>query len=244
MSTTSAPVPPSRAVPHFQQRPTLSSTVGSLSTMSVASSSLSYRATSSSSLYQNCLSIRERLSRVSGFAEQFFGESSSATDPVGQVTYIFRLGSSLCYLFNLLGTSKQLEVNLECSRDNIKACKVSAAHFIMACRSEGVWKEGDDNEGFTVTMLYEQDTNGTVKVSLAFLLSLVLFMQAVPRLPLCLDILLHIYFVIYFLTLYWHLANLCFLFSSVSAGHKRSFQTIVRARVSRRSVASRRLARR
>jgi cell division control protein 24 len=162
-----APVPPSRAVPHLQQRPALSPAPSSAS-VPVATNSIANRAGSaSSSLYQNCLSIRERLSRVSGFAERFFAESPSATDPVSQVTSIFRLGSSLCYLFNLLGTSKQLEVNPECSRDNLKACKISAAHFIMGCRAEGIWKEGDDNEGFTITMLYEQDTNGTVKVSAA-----------------------------------------------------------------------------
>ncbi|GAA97155.1 uncharacterized protein L969DRAFT_91996 [Mixia osmundae IAM 14324] len=143
-------------------------------------------ASAASSLYQNCLAVRESLCRVPGFAAAFLNPDAPfavgdpgpispngasdplsviPNDPVSQVSLCLRLGSSLCYLFNVLADTlnidKQLDINPEATRNNLKACKASAAQFIMACSSTFGW-HGDDL--FTITNLYEQDTNGTVKV--------------------------------------------------------------------------------
>lgn len=84
-----------------------------------------------------------------------------ANDPVSQLCRIFRLGSSLCYIWNALGQGKALEVNPDASPTNFKACQRAAAHFIMACNTQLGWS---DDDIFRITELYSPDTNGTVKV--------------------------------------------------------------------------------
>ncbi|KAH8914513.1 hypothetical protein BT69DRAFT_1039547 [Atractiella rhizophila] len=122
------------------------------------------------SLWQNCLNVRNRLQRVPGFAEHFLidalddpevANSIVPNDPVAHVCACLRRGSSLCFLFNALGLPKILEVNPAATRNNPKVCKQGAAHFIMACQKELGW---GGNDLFTITELYDQDTNGTVKV--------------------------------------------------------------------------------
>lgn len=156
-------------------------------------SALNKQASASSSLYQNCLSARDRLSRVPGFKARFFdneellspsaGAAWSGTsgfgggggiaedssnplgpqaDPVSQCLNVLRLGSSLCFLFNKLGHSHQLDVNPAATLGNLKACQRGTAHFIMACKQDLGWTESDL---FAVNELYYQDTNGVVKVS-------------------------------------------------------------------------------
>lgn len=87
--------------------------------------------------------------------------TSSSSDPVTQVCKCLRLGSSLCYLWNQLEHGSPINVNLECSPTNFKACQRSAAHFIMALTKQLEW---DATEIFQVSELYTQDTSGTVKV--------------------------------------------------------------------------------
>ncbi|GAA5872747.1 hypothetical protein JCM1840_004507 [Sporobolomyces johnsonii] len=158
-------------------------------------SALNKAASASSSLYQNCLSVRDRLSRVPDFKARFFdndellahaaaglngagtgaawggsgfggaGEDSgpfgSQADPVSQCLNVLRLGSSLCFLFNQLGHSHQLDVNPAATLGNLKACQRGTAHFVMACKQDLKWPESDL---FAVNELYYQDTNGVVKV--------------------------------------------------------------------------------
>lgn len=96
------------------------------------------------------------------------GPSDIINDPVSQICKCLRLGSSLCYLFNTLGstTEKKLQVNDQdgtTNNLNFKACQRSAAHFVMACNTTLGW---NDEDIFRVSELYSPDTNGTVKVSL------------------------------------------------------------------------------
>ncbi|BGP19839.1 hypothetical protein JCM10213_003148 [Rhodosporidiobolus nylandii] len=154
-------------------------------------SALNKVASASSSIYQNCRQLRDRLLRVPDFQERFFDAASAdlaqqaqagsygggasplpgawgddpgagaQTDPVSQVLSVLRLGSSLCFLFNQLGHQHQLEVNPLATLNNLKACQRGTAHFIMACKQDLKWPEGDL---FAVNELYGQDTNGVVKV--------------------------------------------------------------------------------
>ena len=136
----------------------------------------------SSSLYQNCRTVLERLYRVPGFAEAFidpsFGGSDStstlldgpdpsaapglvSSDPVSRCLHTLRLGSSLCFLFNALGLDSVLEVNPDATMTNLKACQKGTAYFIMACQRDLHW---GDQDVFAIRELYGQDTNGVVKV--------------------------------------------------------------------------------
>ncbi|GAA6053765.1 hypothetical protein JCM3770_005106 [Rhodotorula araucariae] len=175
-------------------RPPMDRMPSTLSDTPVATNSaLNKAASASSSIYQRCNAVRERLLRVPDFRERFFdvtestlaaaqgalspalggpGASASAggaegagagaqTDPVSQVLSVLRLGASLCFLFNQLGHAHQLDVNPQATLSNLKACQRGAAHFIMACKQDLRWPEGDL---FAVNELYGQDTNGVVKV--------------------------------------------------------------------------------
>lgn len=159
------------------------------STPIATNSALNLKASASSSIYQRCTALRERLYRVPEFRDRFVDEAeqslaaiastSSApapaapaaftpdlpiqTDPVSQVLSVLRLGSSLCFLFNRLGHAHQLDVNPQATLSNLKACQRGAAHFIMACKQDLQWPEQDL---FAVSELYGQDTNGIVKVNL------------------------------------------------------------------------------
>ncbi|PLW23103.1 hypothetical protein PCASD_10541 [Puccinia coronata f. sp. avenae] len=114
--------------------------------------------------------------------------SSNPLDPVTQTLEIFRLGSPLCFLYNAIhnpplsvpdptqlpplppgktwSNLKPLKV-LWCPRDDLKGCQKSAAHFIMALKTELGWgTEIDETQenGLMVNMLYDVNTNATVKV--------------------------------------------------------------------------------
>lgn len=128
-------------------------------------------------LYQQCLTLQRRLKRVPGFAGLYLindydngGTVTAATplsptdgpsDPVNTVCGCLRLGASLTYMFNLLGEGKPLDVDPDATPTNSKACKKSAAHFIMACHQRLGWPY---EEMFTTTELLSQSTNGVVKV--------------------------------------------------------------------------------
>lgn len=157
------------------------STMSNLSDVPVATSSIVNKAgMASSSLYQNCRTVLERLYRVPGFAEGFidpsFGDAEGlsnlmedggvvASDPVSRSLHTLRLGSSLCYLFNALELEHVLEVNPAATQRNLKACQRGTAHFIMACKQDLRWT---DQDLFAIHELYGQDTNGVVKVCFIF----------------------------------------------------------------------------
>lgn len=182
--------------------PGMSASSSGDSTPIATNSALNLKASASSSIYQRCTALRERLYRVPEFRNRFVDEAeqslaaiastSSApvpapaasaaftpdlplqTDPVSQVLSVLRLGASLCFLFNRLGHAHQLDVNPQATLSNLKACQRGAAHFIMACKQDLQWL---DEDLFAVSELYGQDTNGIVKVKL---LSHALFPSHMP----------------------------------------------------------------
>jgi cell division control protein 24 len=83
-------------------------------------------------------------------------------DPVAQVILCLRMGSSWSFLFNALGQGDPVKVDPECLSLNIRVCQKSTAFFLMACKKYWDW---GDKELFTVSQLYNQNTNDTVKVS-------------------------------------------------------------------------------
>lgn len=144
-------------------------------------------AVAGSSLYQACLSLRERLWCVPGFGDAFLlpqadeaspvlaqPEASSPpspktttttriqpSDPVSQLWKCFRTGAPLCWLMNQLGPATVLQISSDPSRSNANECKKQVAKFIIALKAELGW---DPDDIFTVSQLYLNDTNGFVKV--------------------------------------------------------------------------------
>jgi cell division control protein 24 len=129
---------------------------------------LNKAASQSTSLYQQCSSLRARLMRIPGFSNFFILSSQSgslrqSTDPVTQLWDCFSLGISLCFLYELLpGRTNPSTVKTDPSVfdvSNERAKKHAIAVFVMNI------KNLDNCEQFTVTDLWERhSTDGLVKV--------------------------------------------------------------------------------
>ncbi|KAI0066248.1 hypothetical protein BV25DRAFT_1975938 [Artomyces pyxidatus] len=130
---------------------------------------LNKAASQSTSLYQQCSSLRSRLLRIHGF-DRFFAiaappdSSRRSTDPVTQLWDCFSLGTPLCYLFNLLPPPVQ-PIPIETDPNMIpdihadRTKKRAIALFAMQV------KQLDHAEQFTVTDLWDRNsTDGFVKV--------------------------------------------------------------------------------
>ena len=127
---------------------------------------LNKSASQSTSLYQQCSSLRARLNRIRGFPP-FFTLSSSAnsrqsTDPVTQLWDLFSLGTPLCFIFNLLEGVTPINVETDprlVDVSNEKTMKRAIALFAMQIRQVA------HCEPFTVTDLWDRNsTDGLVKV--------------------------------------------------------------------------------
>ena len=145
------------------------SSVGPSIDLPVANNTLLNKSASqSTSLYQQCSSLRARLMRIKDFSPYFAlasppDSSRQSTDPVTQLWDCFALGIPLCYLFNLL-PPPITPINVNTAPDqfdtsNEKDKKRAIALFSMQIR------QLEDCEQFTVTDLYNRDsTDGFVKV--------------------------------------------------------------------------------
>lgn len=146
------------------------------------------------SLYHTCRSVLDKLSAVEGMAEYLEADPgevppvssistsspssepstpNSSSDPLSKLWCICRRGAPLCTLFNALNTEKPLKVDRNPSLTQTNACKASVYHFIVACRDQLKFSE---EELFTITDLYQDDTNGFVKVRKAFIVLLERFL--------------------------------------------------------------------
>ncbi|KAF8971148.1 hypothetical protein BDZ97DRAFT_1753477 [Flammula alnicola] len=137
---------------------------------------LNKAASQSTSLYQQCSSLRNRLMRIRGFAHYFSIASSpdsrQSTDPVTQLWDLFSAGTPLCFIFDLLpeeagfkrlNNSSFNQEQYEANPD--KAKKHAIARFAMQIRLENVTEKIPGCELFTVTDLWDRNsTDGLVKV--------------------------------------------------------------------------------
>lgn len=128
-------------------------------------------AVAGSGLYQSCVILRERLWCVPEFGERYLAEGAassstappSSNDPVTQLFDVFRQGTPLCELYNLLEPATRLPTDVGDAVNSTNACKKLVARFIIAMQSEmGV----DPDEMFTVMQVYRENTNDWVQVSL------------------------------------------------------------------------------
>lgn len=130
------------------------------------------------SLYQSCVELVRRLSCVPGFSAEFLGRgdiavgtqepgtptTASLNDPVSTLWQCFRLGRSLCTLFNLYAGRTGLDpipLSVDPKLSNANACKALVMRFVIALKEKVGWPPDDT---FTVSQLYLNDTNGFVRV--------------------------------------------------------------------------------
>ena len=129
---------------------------------------LNKSASQSTSLYQQCSSLRARLLRIKDFPPYFAlasppGSSRQSTDPVTQLWDCFALGVPLCYLFNLL-PPPIIRININTVPDQFDASNERDKKRAIALFSMQI-RQLEDCEQFTVTDLYNRDsTDGFVKV--------------------------------------------------------------------------------
>lgn len=162
---------------------------GSLSISSIespnptSSNALNRPAQASQSLYPLCLDLLERLYCVEGFEKYLIqGQNNMPNnssivgtpttengpnniirnDPVTLLWQTFRLGHPLCVLFNALKPQKEAIIEeTKPGTSEIKTRQKNVFHFLMGCREELKLEPG---QMFTISQLYQDDTNGFVKV--------------------------------------------------------------------------------
>lgn len=151
--------------------PLVGNPVATRSTPSLAPSGSS--TTSTVSLYQMSIALRDRLQGVPGFTKFLEAtEKPNSTehsapsdqmdtldlDVVSHLWRCFMLGPSLCCIYNALGL-KQLEINEHCTLADLKECKKAVYHFLVAIKDII-----PPAKLFTISDLYNNNTNGIVKV--------------------------------------------------------------------------------
>ena len=144
---------------------------------------LNKAASQSTSLYQQCSSLKSRLMRIRGFPPYFSlaspQDSRQSTDPVTQLWDLFSLGTPLCYIFDQLPAEAGFDKidNSEFDHEKYeanpdRAKKHAIALFAMKIRKDEVMLAIPGCEPFTVTDLWDRNsTDGFVKVpSINFIL--------------------------------------------------------------------------
>lgn len=133
------------------------------------------QATGKASIYHTCRSVLNALTFVEGFDIYFESEdlqpqeqqdsNCTKSDPLTKLWTICRQGSSLCYLYNALKPDQPILTEKNTSKNNSATNKSKALvyHFIIACRDQLHFAE---ETLFTLSDLYQNDTNGFVKVKL------------------------------------------------------------------------------
>ena len=120
------------------------------------------------SLYQTCKNILDRLRDVPQFEATYLQGSNtpdkaiSVQDPVNYLWKCFRLGASLCHLYNATQPDIELSTRPVATTSNLNACKAEVYHFLLACRNH---LHFSDENLFTISELYSENTNGFVKVT-------------------------------------------------------------------------------
>ena len=115
------------------------------------------------SLFQICLSLRQRLLRVPNFEHHLREEEEKADEDIDPVTLLwktFRRGYPLITLYNAHDPARQLGFNPSNLSDSNKA-KAASFKFLDACVETFGFDRADC---FILTDLYADDTTGFVKV--------------------------------------------------------------------------------
>lgn len=145
-----------------------SSSLGSLATLvpmqnggSVVATAniINQKADASRSLYQICVSLKQRLSQVPNFAPYL--EQLDPSDPVDPLWNLLRTGYPLLTIYNALQPTEPLKVE-DPNASEAKKSKIAIFRFVQACMKE---LQVPPAQSFVITDLMGDDTSGFVKVT-------------------------------------------------------------------------------
>ncbi|KAL7813609.1 guanine-nucleotide dissociation stimulator [Trichoderma aethiopicum] len=120
---------------------------------------INQKADASRSLYQICISLKQRLAQVPGFEP--FLENLDPTDPVDPLWNLFRSGYPLLVIYNSLQPAEPLSVD-DANASDSKKSKIAIFKFVQACMKE---LQVPPSDSFVITDLMGNDTSGFVKVT-------------------------------------------------------------------------------
>ncbi|TGZ77324.1 hypothetical protein EX30DRAFT_311449 [Ascodesmis nigricans] len=154
-------------IPSAQQSspPAPASTAAGMSIPALNDSIINRKADPAQGLFQTCLTLLERLRDVPDFQTflDVAAEEPGLNDPVQLLWRCFRMGSSLCVLFNATRPVELIrEERLAPRLNTLNDCKAATFHFLKGIKEE-LDIDGDDS--FMIYHLYSEDTNGFVKVT-------------------------------------------------------------------------------
>ncbi|KAL9473283.1 hypothetical protein ACSS6W_007663 [Trichoderma asperelloides] len=127
---------------------------------------INQKADASRSLYQICISLKQRLAQVPGF-EQFL-EHLDPTDPVDPLWNLLRSGYPLLLIYNTLRPAEPLAVD-DPNASDAKKSKIAIFKFVQACMKELQVPPADS---FVITDLMGTDTSGFVTQVVNYVLDL------------------------------------------------------------------------
>ncbi|KAK3305891.1 pleckstrin domain-containing protein [Chaetomium strumarium] len=127
---------------------------------------INQRADASRSLYQICVSLKQRLAKVPGFEQYMQQLEEMAADPdeggpVESLWKLLRTGYPLLAIYNALQPETPLQVQ-ETGASEAKRSKIAILRFVEACKSKLMLPT---TEVFIITDLAGNDTTGFVKVT-------------------------------------------------------------------------------
>ncbi|KYK54279.1 hypothetical protein DCS_06236 [Drechmeria coniospora] len=120
---------------------------------------INQKADASRSLYQICISLKQRLAQVPGFGH--FLEKLDPNDPVDPLWTLLRTGYPLLAIYNSLQPAERLKVD-DPNAAEAKKSKIAIFKFVQACMKELNVPPADC---FVITDLTGTDTSGFVKVT-------------------------------------------------------------------------------
>ncbi|KAM0553960.1 hypothetical protein ACHAPJ_007032 [Fusarium lateritium] len=120
---------------------------------------INQKADASRSLYQICISLKQRLAQVPGFDPYL--DQLDPTDPVDPLWSLFRTGYPLLLIYNALRPNEELKVD-DSSANEAKKSKIAIFKFVQACMKD---LEIPSSHSFVIADLMGNDTSGFVKVT-------------------------------------------------------------------------------
>ncbi|KAJ1806304.1 Guanine nucleotide exchange factor for Cdc42p, partial [Coemansia sp. RSA 2599] len=122
------------------------------------------------SIYQKSINLLDKLACIEGFEvyiaamfEDGARELSAAPylNPIQLLWDTFRQGTSLCVIYNALRPEEPLDTSLDESKNILRQRKDRVYRFVKACKEHHIVR---DEDLFTITELFKDDTNSFVKV--------------------------------------------------------------------------------
>ncbi|KAM5383111.1 hypothetical protein ACJA88_003644 [Fusarium oxysporum] len=120
---------------------------------------INQKADASRSLYQICISLKQRLAQVPGFDPYL--DQLDPNDPVDPLWNLFRTGYPLLLIYNALRPNEELKVE-DPSANEAKKSKIAIFKFVQACMKD---LDIPSSHSFVITDLMGNDTSGFVKVT-------------------------------------------------------------------------------